>query len=172
MAASRRLFFALWPDDPTRHALFHWQTENLPADVRWQHRDDLHMTLHFMGQVDAGRVDSLAELGAAQRLEGFDLVLDEIAYWPKPRVLCAFPTLVPPDLIALQRKLSLGLETLGFTLDDRPYRPHVTLARKVAAGGQYTPLPPLLWEAGELVLAESLPGGAPMYRPLRRWRMK
>ena len=52
-AATRRLFFALWPDDQTRQALFHWQTHNLPAEVRWQHPADHHMTLHFLGQIDA-----------------------------------------------------------------------------------------------------------------------
>ena len=45
----RRLFFALWPYDAVRHALLHWQTRNLPSDVRWQHRADLHLTLHFLG---------------------------------------------------------------------------------------------------------------------------
>ena len=63
MSVARRLFFALWPDDATRQALFHWQTHNLPHDLRWQHRADLHLTLHFLGTVDPGRIDDPAFTG-------------------------------------------------------------------------------------------------------------
>mgnify|MGYP000476470295 CR=1 FL=1 len=61
--AMRRIFFALWPDDAVRQALFHWQTHNLSGKVRWSHRADLHLTLHFLGMVDEARIDELCRLG-------------------------------------------------------------------------------------------------------------
>ncbi|MCB1789870.1 MAG: hypothetical protein KDJ24_06195, partial [Gammaproteobacteria bacterium] len=63
---ARRLFFALWPDDSVRHALLHWQTQNLSGDVHWQHRADLHLTLSFLGQVEEQRIAGLRDVGAAQ----------------------------------------------------------------------------------------------------------
>ena len=51
----QRLFFALWPDDRVRQALFHWQTHSLPGDLRWAHRADLHDIVLL--RVEAGGFD-------------------------------------------------------------------------------------------------------------------
>ena len=171
MSATRRLFFALWPDDRIRHALLHWQTHNLSTAVRWQHRDDLHITLHFLGQVDDDRLEEIAAVGAEHQFVPFNLVLDEIDYWSRPRVFCATPSSVPAPLIELHTALGKGLESIGFAGESRPYRPHVTLARKVGADEAYGPLSPLTWSVKALALVESRPGNAPHYHPLRRWSL-
>jgi 2'-5' RNA ligase len=166
---SRRLFFALWPDDEVRHALFRWQTANLPADVRWQHRADLHITLHFLGQTPVARIQALRQLASDVSTEGFTLVLDQIGHWPGPRVLWAGPHKVPGALSALHGRLGERLQANGFAIEERAYRPHVTLARKMSRAGDYRPLPPITWGVRELVLVESRPGDAPMYHPIGRW---
>ena len=171
-ASSRRLFFALWPGDETRQALFHWQTHNLPGDVRWQHRADLHMTLHFLGQVEQARLDGLLQLGASLQAERFAVVLDEIGHWPRPQVLWAGCTSLPGELPALQLQLGEGLHTLGYEADTRPFHAHVTLARKVRRHLDVGPLAPCTWPVDELVLVESRPGDAPHYHPLGRWPLK
>lgn len=167
--ARRRLFFALWPDDPVRQALFHWQTRNLTADVRWQHRADLHITLHFLGMVDAARIDALRGLGDAVVAERFTLVLDTIGHWPGPRVLWAAPSSVPDDLRDLHRRLGDGLAGLGMPPETRAYRPHVTLARKVRDALEAPSMRPLTWTVCEFALVESRPGDAPRYQLLARW---
>jgi 2'-5' RNA ligase len=166
---TRRLFFALWPGDDVRHALFHWQTQNLPADVRWQHRADLHLTLHFLGDVDAALVDDLRHLGDDVGLSRFTIMLDEIGYWPRPQVLWAGPTLAPGELVALYRRLEPGLQALGLETERRTYRPHLTLARKLGRRFDWQPLPPLAWQVNEMALVESCPGDAPRYHPIARW---
>lgn len=167
--AQRRLFFALWPDDATRQALFHWQTHNLPASVNWQHRADLHLTLHFLGAVQAARLDELRALGARTTGPGFTLVIDEIGHWPQPQVLWAGASSVAAELSAVHARLGEGLRALGFVTETRPFRPHVTLARKVAQPPACGPLLPLTWLVRELALVESRPGGAPHYHPVARW---
>jgi 2'-5' RNA ligase len=167
----RRLFFALWPDDRVRQGLFHWQTHNLPGDVRWQHRADLHMTLHFLGMVDEDRVERLGAIGGAALSPAFTLVLDEIGHWRRPQVLWAGPGSVPGELPALHGQLGTALREAGFATEERPYRPHVTLARKVRDAEGLGPLPPLAWPVTEMALVESRPGDAPMYHPLWRWRL-
>ncbi len=168
---ARRLFFALWPDDRTRQGLFHWQTHNLPADVRWQHRADLHMTLHFLGQVEPDLFEPLRELGAGVSVRRFDLVLDRIGHWRKPQILWAGPSSVPADLPELHAWLGAGLNALGIETEARTHRPHVTLARKVRTEPPSQPLSPLNWPVDELTLVESRPGAAPMYQPVGRWRL-
>ena len=168
---SRRLFFALWPDDRTRQALFHWQTHNLPAGVRWQHRADLHMTLHFLGQVDPVRLAALRDLGAAAAGEYFVVVLDEIGHWPGPQILWAAPSSMPGELLQLHARLATGLKALDLQVETRTFRPHVTLARKVRHEPAAGPLAALSWPVTELALVESRPGDAPLYHPLHRWQL-
>lgn len=169
--ADKRLFFAIWPDDSVRQALLHWQTHNLPADVRWQHRADLHMTLHFLGATADDRVSALVELGGRVAAGGFSIVLDEIGHWPRAQVLWAAPSSPPGELLALYRKLGDGLAAMDFALENRPYRPHVTLARKVRESPATRPLLPLTWSVRELALIETRPGDAPHYHPVARWAL-
>jgi len=170
--STRRLFYALWPDDGTRQALFHWQTRNLPADVRWQHRADLHMTLHFLGQVDASLLGPLRELGAAEAAPRFDLALEEIGYWRRPQILWAGSSSVPGELPQLHARLGAGLHALGLATEARAFKPHVTLARKVRGALSIEPLSPLTWPVTELALVESRPGDGPIYHPVGRWPLK
>lgn len=166
---ARRLFFALWPDDSVRHALLHWQTQNLPGDVRWQHRADLHLTLSFLGQVEEQRIAGLRDVGAAQCSAAFTLQIDEIGYWPRPQVLWAGPRVPGEQLVELHARLVSDLEALGFAREERPFRPHITLARKVRERPISAVLAPLQWEVRELALVESRAGAAPHYRLLARW---
>ena len=170
--STRRLFFALWPDDSTRQALFHWQTHNLPPDVRWSHRADLHMTLHFLGQVDSALLEPLRELGGQMAAPCFALVLDEIGHWRKPQILWAGCSSVPGELPQLHKHLGAGLNGIGIETEERTFKPHVTLARKVRQQPPVQPLKPLTWPVSELVLVESRPGDAPMYHPIGRWPLK
>ena len=169
--APRRLFFALWPGDAVRHALFHWQTQHLPAKVRWTHRDDLHLTLHFLGQVDAARLDDLRRLGDGVDRPRFTILLDEIGYWPRPQVLWVAPSRAPDELTGLYRQLESGLQALGLETDNRPYRPHITLARKVRARSPWPTLEPFAWGVDEMALVESRAGAAPRYQPIARWSL-
>jgi len=168
-AATRRLFFALWPGDEIRQALFHWQVHNLPRAARWVHRSDLHMTLHFLGQIEEARLATLCELGAAVEKQPFTMVLDRIGHFPRPQVAWAGLSSVPGELEALQARLSEGLRARGFATEARPFHPHVTLARKVRRLPEVGPLAPLTWEVGELVLVESRAGEVPHYQPIGRW---
>lgn len=171
MSKPRRLFYALWPDDPVRHALLHWQTHNLSPSVHWQHRADLHLTLHFLGAVEGDRVDALIGMGERIEAAAFGLVLDEIGHWPRPRVLWCAPSSIPAELMAFHEDLGRTLVAAGFTIDSRPYRPHVTLARRVVEPPLRNPLTPLSWLVRHWALVESVPGAVPAYQVLRRWTL-
>lgn len=167
---AQRLFFALWPDDPLRHRLLRWQTAHLPADVRWQHRADLHMTLHFLGSIEPDMARDLVGLGDSLAPAAFELTLDRIGHWPGPAVLWAGPSRVPAALVDLHGAIAQGLAALGLAVEDRPYRPHVTLARKVREPVDAA-IAPLVWPVRRWALLASHPGDAPHYRPLAQWRM-
>ena len=145
---TRRLFFALWPDDGVRRKLAAWQRENLPKGARHA-RGRLHMTLHFLGPVGEERIARLRELGDSLVLPAFELVLDRIGCWPRPAVLWAGPPAAPGPLQAFHAQLEDGLEAAGFEREARAYRPHVTLARKACRAPQDPGFRPVRWAVRE-----------------------
>jgi 2'-5' RNA ligase len=87
------------------------------------------------------------------------------------------PTRVPPEGSALVKRLWARIEPLGFARDTRPWRPHLTLVRRVrrlppdAQALAIERLPPSNDPASwGLALVESVtqPDG-PHYRPLAEW---
>ncbi|MFC5701226.1 RNA 2',3'-cyclic phosphodiesterase [Cohnella faecalis] len=113
---------------------------------RWTHPADLHVTLHFLGDVAVNRVENLYEAMAriAQTASPFRLQLGELATFGQPdapRVLwCKVSEPAPAaaasiaasqedPLASLHDALATPLASAGFALEARPFRAHVTLAR-------------------------------------------
>jgi RNA 2',3'-cyclic 3'-phosphodiesterase len=169
--ARRRLFFAIWPDDAERRALATAIDATLAvAGGRPVPLEQLHLTLEFLGSVAAAELPTLAALGAAVSLPaGQTVVLDRLDWWRRAAMLVAVPSVPAAGLLALQADLRRALSGRGFRVDSRPFRPHVTLARKVAAP------PPrravcVSWPIGAFALVESVPSPAgSTYTPLASW---
>ncbi|MGH2513368.1 MAG: RNA 2',3'-cyclic phosphodiesterase [Candidatus Limnocylindrales bacterium] len=146
-----------------------------PADVRWVRMDGLHLTLRFLGPTDPGRLaDARAAVEAAGVGQGsFEVGLAGAGTFPnpvRPRVLWLGLGRGLDALEALTGRLSTALAEHGWPHDDRPVRPHLTLARSdgVAAGplvaGRLLAAAAdldLRWTADRIVLFESRTGGGP-----------
>lgn len=172
MSASR-LFFALWPDEPTRHALVHAQRALRHVAGRPLNPHDLHITLAFLGQVDEARLACVEAAAEAISCTPFSLELDRRGAWPGPRVAWLAPSSVPPDLAGLVDALWQGLAGCGFTREARPFSPHVTLLRKAGQLPDTELTTAIPWVAESFVLAESVSGPAvPRYRIRRRWPLQ
>lgn len=170
----QRLFFALWPDDETRRALAGLSRVRLPSGSgRPVAAENLHLTLVFLGSVDSG-VRACAEQ-AAERLSGraFALEFRHIGYWRRSQVLCAVPDCIPDALSGLVSSLSSALVQCGHEPESRPFRAHLTLARKLRGFVGETTHAPICWRVGDfhLLASETLPQGA-RYRRLRSWRLE
>jgi 2'-5' RNA ligase len=169
-AALQRLFFALWPSRELGTTLAGLARRHSPSAARRLPAADLHITLAFVGAVDAATRACLEQAATKLRGEAFDLSLDRIGAWPGPRILWLAPSAPPPALLQLARDLQQALRSCGYQPEARPYRPHVTLARKLAGEPPATAVPPLHWPVRDFVLAESLSGPAGLgYRVLARW---
>ncbi len=164
-----RLFLAFWPDEPLRAALESARTRLFPLDGRPVAAADLHVTAAFLGSVDASRLPALQRL--ASPVPPFELQLDHVEFWPKPRVLVALSHDAPARATQVIDTLWGQLARLGFRRDPRPWRPHVTLVRQAHATRRDPQWPPVRWPVRRVVLVESLPDdqappGGPRYRPL------
>lgn len=167
----QRLFFALWPDDRVRAQL----AAALPpvVDGRPVRRDNLHLTLVFLGSVDK-ETQACAEQAASSAVcPPFELAFDAGGYFPRPQVVWIAPTQPPAALGMLVRALREALLPCGLDLDPRPYRPHLTLARKVRRRPALSAITPIFWPVTEFSLVESRsqPEGV-CYVPLRSWPLR
>lgn len=155
--AALRLFFALWPDEPTARRLAELQRALRPVcPGRWLRPENLHVTLVFLGQVAARRLPELASLAERVQCPPFALSLDRLRWWRGNRLLCLAPEVTPAGLSVLVADLSAALSAAGFELERRAYRAHLTLARQVAASDRLPGLPgPIVLEANAFSLMES-----------------
>lgn len=178
-ARTRRLFFALWPDAATRECLNKALRGIVPAQARATHSDDLHITLVFLGSLDAS-AQHCAEQAAARvpalvptlvSAEPFTLTLDTLGHWQRPRILWLGTAHCPDALLALVSGLRRALQPCELKLDERPYQPHLTFARKAQSAAALPALgEPIAWPVSSFALVESQPvrDGA-RYRALTTW---
>jgi 2'-5' RNA ligase len=154
-----RLFFALWPDDSQRERLAHATAKAVtrcggrPVAVA-----GLHVTLAFLGSVPVRRIPEVGVV--AQRVsdglaEPLTLSFDHLEHWAKPQVLCAASSEPSSSVAELARSLQKLTLEAGFTPDLRPFREHLTLARKVRYPTQAAPIRPVHWTVGGFALVAS-----------------
>ncbi len=168
-----RLFFALWPDDSLRARLAALTAAAAGLRGRAVARENLHLTLVFLGALDEGQKACAEQVADEVRSDAFSLVLDHSGHWRGPQVLWVGASSPPRPLRALVETLHLGLEPCGHRPDNRPFRAHVTLMRKAATPPPELRVEPLHWPVREfcLIRSETLPEGA-RYRVLRTWPLR
>lgn len=168
--ASTRLFFALLPDPVIREDIVELIKPLSGHKFQWIHPHDLHATLVFIGDVSTDRLATIMQVGDAIQQASFTVELDHINYWHKAKILWCGPREMPAALVGLADELKLNLTASGFQLERRPYRMHVTLARKAQCLSTATIDSPLIWSVREFSLLASQPNGqAPFYQELKRW---
>lgn len=161
-ADTARMFIALWPDPGVREALREWRDSCVwPKSASPARTDQLHVTLHFLGSIPRVRLPELAG-GLGVRFAPFELEFGHPELWHGGIAVLA-PDAVPEPLLALHGAVGEALERLGLPLEDRPYRPHVTLARR--AGPALAPIqgPPIRWQVDGYALMESKTGAGAEY---------
>ena len=105
-------------------------------DVRasWARQENLHLTLKFLGEVPIAKVGALSvAAGAAARAnDHFDLVVGGCGAFPprgNPRVLWIGIEDQSGKLAQLHQALEKECVQAGFAREERPFHPHLTIAR-------------------------------------------
>ena len=167
---TRRLFFALWPDNRQRDRLRDViNSVAKTVEGKAVDRRNWHITLVFIGEFPENRVPYLIERAAQIKVEPFRLSFDRLEFWPRPKVASLCAATVPPELQAIVDALNSVLLDLGLKPEDRTYRPHITVARNAR------PFPTerlaqrsiTEWSGIELVESVPVPGGV-HYVPLKQ----
>ena len=124
-----RLFVAIALPESVIEAIS-WIQAGVPG-ARWVDVDQLHLTLAFLGEVDALGYDDVVNALATVRAEPFELSLKGLGHFPprgRPKVL--WVGVQPNEALAtLRATVVRRLKRHGLSLDHRKYVPHVTIAR-------------------------------------------
>ncbi len=172
-ARRERLFFALWPEPPLQETLARLARRLVRKGGRRLAPEAIHLTLLFLGPVDAATRACLEAAAQAVAVPPFELAIDRTGTFPRARVVWAGPSETPAPLARLEAALREAAARCGLEPEVRPFVPHLTVARK-AAPVPVSPLPePLAWPVRDFVLARSClhPAGAE-YEVLRRWPLR
>jgi len=169
----QRLFFALWPDDGVRSALAQTGRALLGKRIRQVPEANLHITLAFVGPVTADVRDCLVAAAAGIRCAPFELTIDHVGHWPRPRILWLGPSHTPPELWALVEGLNGAFDACGLPRERRPWQAHLTLARKVSRAPPPVEIPPVQWSISDFCLVESVTDAqGASYRRLLSWKLE
>jgi len=168
-----RLFFALWPDEAVLAALQQaYQTLGI-EEGKAVNPEKIHLTLLFLGNVPNDWIDDLIQMAQKLSLRPCKLVFNRLEHWVRPAVLCLTAEEVPAPLAELHEGLKKGVRKLGFKTEKRPFRPHLTLARKVRKRVIARDIEPISWPVREFTLVAScLDNNGSHYKVLDRWQAK
>jgi len=132
-----RSFIAVELPEDIKRGLKRIQTElGLDRDnfVKCVSPEGIHLTLKFLGGVPPQKIKDIVSFmeAASQGIKPFELQITEVGAFPdfrRPRVVWVGLKGDIDKLVAWQQRLDDGLVPLGFAKENRPFTPHLTLAR-------------------------------------------
>ena len=167
-----RLFAAILPPEDVRSALARL-AGGLPG-ARWSPEANFHLTLRFIGEVDNGYAEELAEALSHVSSEEFELAVESLGSFGGKRPRAVWAGIAPSKpLTALRRRVESALVRAGLPPEERKFTPHVTLAR--TAGARPAAVAAWLEDRGAFrlpgfavesfsLMSSRLGGEAPVYR--------
>ena len=174
-----RLFVALRPPPAIRDRLLDLM---IGVDgARWQDEEQLHLTLRFVGEIDARAADDLAAaLGQVHAPVPIVRLAGTGRFEKRGRTNALWAGVQPhAQLAALHRKVDAACVRAGLPPEGRAYLPHITVARagsgtdESAVGrwiGDTAGLASAPFACPHLILYESQLGhGGASYEPVLRW---
>jgi 2'-5' RNA ligase len=166
----RRVFLAFTPDPEVRGWLDALAGRcHEAAGGRRVPAHKLHLTLFFAGQARDAQVKAIAELAAASPAPAVSLLLDRIGFWERRGIVWAGCGECPRALSAWVADLHARARRMGFTVERRPFAPHVTLLRDVRRRPQIR-VEAFPWPIESLWLYESrLSAAGSEYQVLESW---
>lgn len=109
---------------------------------RWVYYEDYHITLAFIGSIEEEQgIETIVQKlkTILNDKKSFPLILNKIGtFGPtnKPRIFWV-DVEESEELLHIQEKVFSEILNLGFKLDTKPFRPHITLARKWASKDEF-----------------------------------
>jgi len=109
--------------------------QGFAPDARWVRPESLHITLKFIGEQPIERVEAITERLRRVGSSAFEIRSAGYGFFPTARAARVFWIGIQagPQLTEVAEKIDVAVAELGVPREDRPFSPHLTLAR---AGGR------------------------------------
>ena len=125
------------PEVRARISRFLEGVQGFAPDARWVRPESLHITLKFIGEQTPERVEAIAE--RLRRVKGgeFEIRSGGYGFFPTAKAPRVFwiGIRADPQLAELAGTIDAATAELGIPREDRPYSPHLTLARTGGRSG-------------------------------------
>ena len=135
-SAKIRLFICVELPDTAKRSIAALQAalRKSPGNLSWTRNENIHLTLKFLGDTKQRKIEKLCAVLNAVAIEtkAGDILFDKTGAFPnlhKPRVLWLGCSQVCETISGLARKIDARVAEMGFQQENRPYQPHLTLAR-------------------------------------------
>jgi 2'-5' RNA ligase len=170
-----RQFFAVWPDAAALTMTARAAAAAVrQAGGRATRTSNLHLTLAFVGEVSAEQSAQLHDIGAAAAAAATRcvLTLDRVGSFADSGIVWLGTAQPSPALAGLAAALGERLGAAGLHVERRPFRAHVTIARRCPRPVAEALADPIRWnvDALTLVTSELRPDGA-RYAIAQRWAL-
>lgn len=164
----------MWPDARTRERLAAVAADLPLRGGRRVRPENLHLTLAFIGEVQAAQAACLEAAAAEVRAAPFELVIDRLGGFGRARVVWLGCRRRCEALLALVRGLNQALyKGCGYAPQARPFAAHLTVARRARHPPRPQAVGPVSWPVNEFVLVESnLEPDGVRYTLRRRYPLK
>jgi 2'-5' RNA ligase len=131
-----RTFVAFDTPEMVKEKIMSLQTilKNTNADVRWEAKEKMHVTVSFLGDVAEQSLASLemAIANVVKKYSSFNVTYSELGCfpnWNEPRVVWIGCEENGGVLRAIKRDLDASLLPFGIAIEKRKFFPHITLGR-------------------------------------------
>lgn len=132
-----RAFIAVELSEQVKQALTKLQgrlKSDSRAPVKWTDPEGTHLTLQFLGNIDAAMTGQIAAAmeAASRGIHPFRLTVSGLGVFPGPARVRVVWVGLKGDveiLEQLQQRIEVALSPLGFKPEARPFTPHLTLGR-------------------------------------------
>jgi RNA 2',3'-cyclic 3'-phosphodiesterase len=129
-----RLFIAIEipPEIRATFAALLKELRAIAPQVKWVRSENLHVTLKFLGEPKSGKLSALQNVLASVRSgQPVNLQFRGLGFFPNERRPKVFWVGMEssPNLKTLAADIDSATHRLEFPLEDRPFTPHLTLAR-------------------------------------------
>ena len=99
---------------------------------KFVNEEHIHLTLEFLGEIEKNRLSLIKEIMDELEFRAFTLSLSKVGYFKRSEGNIYWLGVENNDtLFSMQKQLHQSLMDKGFELEDREYKPHITLGRKV-----------------------------------------
>jgi 2'-5' RNA ligase len=115
--------------------------EGFAPEARWVRPESLHITLKFIGEQPPERVEAMTERLRRVESGAFEIRVGGYGFFPTAKAPRVFWIGIDagPQLAELAESIDIATAELGIPREDRPFSPHLTLARAGAGRSSGSP---------------------------------